>query len=147
MRAIVRIGFAVGKQATGVACAQSREQIIETDANESWPLDKVHYRSHALADGHICYCEGLMNSGLRRSQIAHSIVLKTDHCVSKLAEPRQRLARLGVAPFALECEWKSHKRDHQRAGFASRLCNVRRRTGTGAATQSRANEDHPRIGK
>ena len=66
MRAIVRIGFAVAKQATAIACAQSREQVIEADANESRLLDKVHNRSHALADGDIRHCESLMNSRLRR---------------------------------------------------------------------------------
>jgi hypothetical protein len=56
-------------------------------------------------------CECLMNSRLRRSQIAHSIVLETDHRMGKLAEPLQRLARLRVAPFALESKWKrSQKR-------------------------------------
>src|SRR5205823_5232807 len=97
MRAIVRIGFAVGKQATAIAGAQSGEQVIEADANESRPLDKVHNRSHALADGHIRHCESLMNSRLRRGQIAHSIVFETDYRVGKLAEPGQRLARLRVA--------------------------------------------------
>ena len=128
MRAIVRIGFAVTKQATAIACAQSREQVIKADANESRLLDKVHNRSHALADGHIRDCEGLMNSRLRRSQIAHSIVLETDHRVGKLAEPGQRLTRLRVTPFAFESKWKGHKSDDQRAGFTGRVRNVRRRT-------------------
>src|SRR6266446_2472645 len=81
MRAVVRIGFAVSKQATAIVCAQSREQVVEADANESRLLDKVHNRSHALANGHIRHREGLMDSRLRRSQIAHSIVLETDHRV------------------------------------------------------------------
>src|SRR5262245_38052890 len=117
MRAIVRIRFTVGKQATAVAGAQSREQIIKTDVNESWPLDEVHNGPHALANGHICRCECLMNSRLRWTQIAHLIVLETDHRMGKLAEPRQRFARLRVAPFALESKWERHKSDDQRTGF------------------------------
>src|SRR5437016_13401838 len=105
MRAIVRIGFAVSKQATTVACAQRREQIIETDADEPRSLDEIHNRAHALADGYVRRCKSLMNAGLRCGQITHSIVLKADNCVSKLAESRERLSRLDVAPFALECEW------------------------------------------
>jgi hypothetical protein len=59
------------KQATAIACVQSREQIIEADANESRLLDEIYNRSHALADGDIRHCESLMNSRLRRGQIAH----------------------------------------------------------------------------
>ena len=69
-----------------------------------------------------------MNARLRGSQIAHSIVLETDHRVGKLAEPGQRFARLRVAPFALESKWKRYKSDDQRASFTGRLCNVRCRT-------------------
>ena len=127
MRAIARIGFAVTKHATAIACVQSREQVIEADANESRLLDKVHNRSHALADGDIRHCESLMNSRLRGSQIAHSIVLETDYRVGKLAEPDQCLARLRVTTFAFESKWKSHKSDDQRSGFTGRFCNVRRR--------------------
>src|SRR5438128_2984086 len=145
MRAIVRIGFAVAKQAAAVPRAQSREQIIEADANESWPLDEVHNRSHALADGDIANCERLMNSRLRRSEISHSIVLEADDRVGKLAEPRQRFSGLRVAPFALEREWKSDKGDDQRAGFTSYLRNIRRRTATRAAAEACTNENHARI--
>src|SRR5215472_10913857 len=140
MRAIVRIGFAVGKQATAIACAQSAEQVIEADANESRPLDQVHDRSHTLADGHIRHRECLMNSCLWLSQIAHSVVLETDHSIGKLAEPRQRLARLRIPAFALESKWKGHKSDDQRAGFTGRLCNVRRGTRPRATTEPCTNE-------
>src|SRR6516164_4449604 len=132
MRAIVRIGFAVSKQATAIARAQSREQIIEADTNKPRLLDKVHNRSHALADGDIRHCESLMNSRVRRGQIAHLIVLETDYRVGKLAEPRQRVAGLRIAPFAFKSKWKSYKSEDQRAGFTGRLCNVRLRTGSGA---------------
>jgi len=135
MRAIVRIGFAVSKQATAVACAQSREQIIETDANESGPMNKVHNRAYALADSYVRHCESLMNARLRRDQVGHSIILKADNRVSKFADSRERLSRLGIAPFALEREWKSDEGDHQRACFAGRLGNVRCRTRTGAAAK------------
>src|SRR4029077_19789978 len=145
MCAIVRIGFAVAKQATAIACAQSREQVIEADANESRLLDKVHNRSRALADGDIRHCEGLMNSRLRGSKIAHSVVLETDHRVGKLAQPGQCLARLRIAPFAFKSKWKSHKSDDQRSGFTGRLCNVRRRARPGAPTESCTNENHTRI--
>src|SRR2546430_2242085 len=39
VRAIVRISFAEAKQATAVAYAQCRQQIIEADANKSRPLN------------------------------------------------------------------------------------------------------------
>src|SRR5215831_16406185 len=103
MRTVVRIRFTVGKQATAIACAQRREEVIKADANESWPLDEVHNRPHALANGHICHRECLMNTRLRRTQISHPIVLETDHRMGELAEPLQRLTRLRVALFALEC--------------------------------------------
>src|SRR5437868_5339892 len=93
MRAIVRIGFAVSKQATAVACAQSREQIIETDANEPGPMNKVHNRAYALADSYVRHCESLMNARLRRDQVGHSIILKADNRVSKFADSRERLSR------------------------------------------------------
>src|SRR5215216_3755142 len=124
MRTIVGIGFAVSKQATAIACPKSRQQVIKTDPNKSRPLNEVYDRSHALADRHIRHRECLMDSCLRRRQIAHSIVLETNHCMGKLAKPRQRLPRLGVAPFALESKWKSHKSDDQCASFTGRLCNV-----------------------
>src|SRR6476659_3730521 len=145
MRAVVRIRFTVGKQATAIAGAQSREEVIKADANESRPLDEVHNRSHALANGHICDCECLMNTRLRRSQISHPIVLETDHRMGKLAEPLQRLTRLRVAPFALESKWKGHKSDDQRTGFAGRLRNVRCRTCSAATTETCTNENHMRI--
>src|SRR6266850_483094 len=124
MCAIVRIGFTVPKQATAIACLQSSEQIIEADANESWLLDEIYNRSHALADRDIRHCESLMNSRLRRGQIAHSIVLEADYRVGKLAQPHQRLARLHVAPFAFKSKWKSRKTDDQRSGFTGCLCNI-----------------------
>src|SRR5262249_34689905 len=145
MRAIIRIGFTVAKQAATVPHAQSREQIIKADANESGPLDKVHDRSHTLADGHIRDSESLMNSRLRRTQITHSIVLEANHRVDKLAEPHHCLSSLGIPPFAFECERKSHESDHQRAGFAGRLCNVRRRSRPRAAAESCTNENYTRI--
>src|SRR4051794_2931765 len=86
MCAIVRIGFTVAKQATAIPRVQSREQIIEADANESWLLDKIYNRSNALADRDIRHCKSLMNSRLRRTQIAHSIVLETDYRLGKPAE-------------------------------------------------------------
>src|SRR4030095_11866020 len=128
MRAVVRIRFTVGKQATAIAGAQNREEVIKADANESRPLDEVDNRSHALANGHICDCERLMNTCLRRSQISHPIVLETDHRMGKLAEPRQRFARLRIAPCAFESKWKGYKSNDQRTAFAGRLRDVRRRT-------------------
>ena len=79
MRAIVRIGFAVAKQATAVVSAQCREQIVEADANESRPLDQVHNRPNTLADRDIGRCEGLMDSSVWRDHVAHSIVLEANH--------------------------------------------------------------------
>src|SRR5215208_7485422 len=86
-----------------------------------------------------------MNSRLRRGQISHSIVLKTNYGVSKLAEPSQRLARLRVAPFAFKSKWKSHKADDQRSDFAGCVCNVWRRTRPRTATETCTNENHTGI--
>src|SRR5438874_5211162 len=109
MRPIIRIGFAVTKQATAVVSAQCGKQIIEPDVNKSRPLDQVNNRANALADRDIGRRESLMNSGVRRDHVAHSVVLEANHCVGDLVEPCERLSCLRVAPFALKCEWKSHE--------------------------------------
>src|SRR5690349_8233102 len=86
-----------------------------------------------------------MDSRLRRSQISHPIVLETDYRMSELTEPRQRLARLRVAPFAFESKWKSHKSDNERADVTGRLCDVRRCTRPRPTTKTCTNENHTRI--
>src|SRR6266481_7871811 len=88
-----------------------------------------------------------MNSCLGRNKVAHAIVLEADHRVSNLAESGKRLSRLGVAPFALKCEWKSDEGDHKRPSFAGQLRDVGRRTRSGAAAEPCTNENHTRIGQ
>ena len=50
MRAIIGIRFPETKQAASARTAQSREQVVEADANQPGTLDHVHDRAHALAD-------------------------------------------------------------------------------------------------
>src|SRR5439155_6682159 len=102
MGAIVRIGFAKAKEATAIAVAQCGQQIIESDVDESRPLDQVHNRTNALTDGAIGNGKGLMNASLRRHEVAHLVVLKADYSIRHVVEPSKRLPRLGVATFALE---------------------------------------------
>ena len=147
MRAIIRIGFTEAKQATAVLVAQRGKQIIEANANESRPLNEVHNRTNALADGAIGQGKGLMNARLRRDDVAHLIVLEADHRIGNLVEPGECLACLGVAAFALERKWKSRERQHQRTGFTGQLRDVWRRARPGAATEPCANENHSCIGK
>src|SRR6266567_3827800 len=121
VRAIVGIGFAEAKQATTIGAAQCRKQIIEADANESRSLDEVHNRTNALTDGDIGHGKGLMNSGLRRNDVAHPVVLEADYRVRNFVEPGKRLSRLGIAAFALKRKWQSSKRDHKGARFTGEL--------------------------
>src|SRR4030095_11017336 len=51
MSAIIGIGFPKAEQASPVATAQSSNQIVEADANESRPLDQIHDRTNTLTDG------------------------------------------------------------------------------------------------
>src|SRR5258707_5381380 len=107
MCAIVRIGFTVPKQATAIACVQSREQIIEADANESWLLDEIYNRSHALADGDIRHCESLMNSRLRRGQNTPSILFETSYPAGQPPPPPYSPSRPPPWPFCFESKYKS----------------------------------------
>ena len=87
-----------------------------------------------------------MNSGLRRNDVAHPIVLEADYRVGNFIEPRKRLSRLGVAAFALKRKWQSSKRDHKSARFAGELHDIGRRARPGTTTKASADEDHTRVG-
>src|SRR5882724_8934292 len=120
MGAIVRIGFAKAKQATAAAAAQSGQQIIETNVDESRPLNQVHDRTNTLTDCAVGDRKGLMNASLRRHNVAHPVVLETDYRVRHIVESSKCLPRLGVAAFALERKRKSGERDHQRTGLTGK---------------------------
>ena len=68
-----------------------------------------------------------MNSRFRRDHVAHSIVLEANHCIGDLVEPGERFLRLGLAPFALKCEWQSREGYHKRAGFTGQVRDRARR--------------------
>src|SRR4029453_15595251 len=51
VRAIVRLGFAIAKQASAIPAAQCRKQIVEANADETWSLNKIHNTPEALTDG------------------------------------------------------------------------------------------------
>src|SRR6185369_14383692 len=102
MGTVVRIGFAKAKQATAVAAAQCGKQIIEPDVDESRPLNQVHNRTNTLTNRAIGNGKGLMNTSLRRHNVAHLVILEADYRVRHFVEPSKRLPLLGVAAFALE---------------------------------------------
>ena len=85
MRAIVGIRFTETEEAAATRAAQRREQIVEPDPDQSGPLDKVHNRTHALADRDIRDRERLMNPRFRRHHVAHPIVLEANDGVGIFA--------------------------------------------------------------
>ena len=147
MRPIVRIGFSKAEQATPVAAAQCRKQIVKANANESRSLNQVHNRTDALADGRVGFGKRLVNACVRPDHVAHLIVFKANHCVGNLVETTQSFASLGVATPAFERKWQRGKRKHQRPRLAGEMCDIRCRTRTRAAAESRANEDHSCTGQ
>ena len=145
MRAIVRIGFAKAEQASAVPATQRRKQIVETNANESWSLNQIYNRTDTLTDSRIGLGKRLMNTGVRRDHVAHLIVFEANYCVGELVETAQSFACLGVAALSFERKRQRCERKHQCASLARQMRHIRRRTRSGAASQSCANENHSRA--
>src|SRR6185295_8170123 len=99
-------GFPKTEKTASARAAQSGEEIIEADLNQTRTLDQVHNRTQALADGNISHRERLLNSGFRRDHVAHSIILKANDGVRVFAQFRQSFLRLRHAPFPLEGKWQ-----------------------------------------
>src|SRR4030095_1927170 len=135
MSAVIRIGFTKPEQTTAIAAAQRRQQIIESNADQSRSLNHIHNCTHALADGDISHGKSLMDACVRRDHTAHLIVLEANDRVGNLVEARERMVGLGATSFAFESKWKSSKCDDERPRFTRKLRNVWCGARAGAATE------------
>src|SRR6476619_4945873 len=109
MRAIIGIGFAKTKHTPTVRTTQRREQIIKANSNESRSLDHIHDRADTLTDRRVSNGKRLVNSRFRRHDVAHSVVLKTNHGVGDLTQAAERVFGLSSSAFPLERKW--HRRE------------------------------------
>src|SRR5439155_21069165 len=109
MRTIVRVAFAVAKEAMSASAAKRGKQIVKTDAHDSRPLDQVHNRTQTLADCHVGDSKSLMNTRFRCDQISHAIVFETDDGFGGFVQSRERIAGFGRATFSFKS--KLHRRE------------------------------------
>src|SRR5438309_12022195 len=127
MCTVVRIAFAVTKEATAAAAAQSGKQVVKTDTHDSGPLDQVHNRPQTLADCHVGNGKSLMNTGFRGDHVSHAIVFETDHGVGGFVQARERIAGLGSATCSFKSKWHRREPNNHRADFAGDLWYQRAR--------------------
>src|SRR5437763_16884458 len=108
MGTIIRIAFAVTKEAASASAPQCSQQIIKTDAHDSRPLDEIHNRTQALTDRHVGNSKSLMNTSFRCDHVGHAIVFETDDVVGVFVQARQSVAGLSGATFSFKSKW--HRR-------------------------------------
>src|SRR5207245_1800139 len=108
----------VTKKTLPIFATQCGEQVVETDANETWPLDQVQNRPDTLTDGDIGCGKRLMDARFRRDHVAHPVVLETDDRVSNFAELTQRGLCLRPPTLAFERKRQRRQGDDERTGFA-----------------------------
>src|ERR1700730_7158729 len=147
MCAIVRIGFAKAEQASAIPATQRRKQIVEPDANESWPLNQIYNRTGTLTDSRIGLGKRLMNTDVRRDHVAHLIVFEANHRVSDLVETAQSFARLGVAAPAFERKRQRCECKDQSARLASEMRHIRRCPRPRAPAEPCADKNHSGAGQ
>src|SRR5437773_11730167 len=124
MSAIVRIGFAKAEQASAISATQRRKQIVEANANESWSLNQIYYRTDTLTDRRIGLGKRLMNTGVRRDHVTHLIVFAANHRVRDLVETAQSCTVLSIPTPAVERKPQRGECKNQPAPLASQLRHI-----------------------
>src|SRR5947207_13063440 len=145
MRTIVRVAFAVAKEAMSASAAKRGKQIVKTDAHDSRPLDQVHNRTQTLTDGHVGNSKSLMNTRFRCDHVGHAIVFETDDGVCGFVQARQGVAGLGSATFSFKSKWHRREPNNECAHFTRDLRDHGRPSRTRPTAKSGANEDESRL--
>src|SRR5438067_9856168 len=141
MCTVVRIAFAVTKEAASASAAQSGKQVVKTDTHDSGPLDQVHNRTQTLADCQVGSGKSLMNTGFWGDHVSHAIVFETDHGLGGFVQACERIPGLGSATFPFESKWQRREPNNERTHFARDLRDHGRRARASPTAQSGTNEN------
>src|SRR4029453_8374082 len=106
---VVAVGFTEAKEAAAVLAAQGGEQFVKANLDQAPAPNDVDDRAHALADCRIGDGECLVNSSPRQNDVAHPVVLKTNHCIGSALQFLERFSRLRGSALAFEGEGQSGK--------------------------------------
>ncbi len=145
VRPVITIRFPKTEKAAAVLAAQGRDQLVEADPDQPRPPNDIDDCAHALADGGVGHGESLVDSGLRQDNVAHSVVLETNHGVGDALQFAQGFHRLRGAAFPFKGKRQGGEGDDERAALMRHLRDERGRARAGPAAEPGADEHHPRA--